>query len=72
MPIINGDRSTKKDTIKVSINADISKQITDYCQWANVNDISIFVEESARFVFSKDKEWKNHQRSLAKLKKKST
>ena len=69
MAIITGNRSTKKEKIKVEISADILKQIQQYCSWAKINDIGFFIEEAAYFVFAKDKEWKQHQKATKKSEK---
>ena len=66
MAIINGKRSTQKDRIKAMVCSDTVKQINEYCEWANIDDIGFFIEESAAFIFSKDKEWKDHKRSKNK------
>lgn len=63
MAIINGTPSQKKEKIKAMINSDIAEQITAYCEWANIDDVGFFLEEAASFVFSKDKEWKQHQKA---------
>lgn len=63
MAIINGTPSQKKEKIKAMINSDIAEQITAYCEWANIDDVGFFLEEAASFVFSKDKEWKQHQKT---------
>jgi len=69
MAIINGIKSTKKEKIKVTISSDIVAKINEYCQWANIEDVGFFIEEAALFVFSKDKEWKDNQRTIKRAKK---
>lgn len=71
MAIINGTRSTKKEKIKATINADTLTKINQYCEWANIDDLGFFIEEAASYVFAKDKEWKDHQRSIKRAEKKS-
>ena len=66
MAIINGTRLQKKDKIKASINSDIAAKITAYCEWANIDDIGFFIEEAATFVFSKDRDWKQHNKTAKK------
>ena len=51
MPIINGTRSQKKEKIKAEINSDIYEKISDYCAWADIDDIGFFIEEAAIFIF---------------------
>jgi hypothetical protein len=62
MAIIQKKVSEKKDKVKVEINSEVMSKINEYCKWADVDDIGFFFEESAQFVFSKDKGWKEHQR----------
>lgn len=70
MAIINSNRYTKKDKIKAQISSEVSLKIEEYCKWAGIEDIGYFIEEAACFVFSKDKEWKEHQRLTKRSKKK--
>lgn len=67
MAIINGTRFAKKEKIKADINSDVMVKIQQYCEWANIDDIGFFIEEAACFVFSKDREWKVHQKKLKKI-----
>ncbi len=71
MAIINGTRSTKKEKIKLEINAEILEKITQYCAWADIDDVSYFFEEAACFVFSKDKDFKSHQKTIKRTNKTS-
>ncbi|WP_133126975.1 hypothetical protein [Legionella nagasakiensis] len=66
MPIINGTRFQKKEKIKAEINSEIFAKINEYCAWANIDDIGFFIEEAASFVFAKDKDWKQYQKSSRK------
>jgi len=66
MPIINGTRFHKKEKIKAEINSEVYAKINAYCAWANIDDISFFIEEAATFVFAKDRDWKQHQKSAKK------
>ena len=69
MAIISGTRATKKEKIKAIVSSDVVQQMNDYCQWANIDDIGFFIEEAACFIFAKDKEWKDHLRSIKRAKK---
>lgn len=66
MAIINGKRFAKKEKIKAEINSDIMVKIQQYCEWAHIDDISFFIEEAACFVFSKDRDWKHHEKKMKK------
>lgn len=69
MALINGTRSTKKEKIKAEINAETLEKIYQYCQWASIDDVGFFIEEAAHYVFAKDKDWKQHSKSLKKAAK---
>ncbi len=66
MAIITSKRSTKKERIKVDINAEIYSQIEQYCQWASIDDLGFFLEEAACFIFAKDKDWKQYKKATKK------
>ena len=66
MPIINGTRFHKKEKIKAEINSEISEKIHAYCAWANIDDVGFFIEEAASFIFSKDRDWKQHEKAAKK------
>lgn len=69
MAIINGTKFSKKEKIKAMVSSDAVAKINEYCQWANIDDLGFFIEEAACFIFSKDKEWKDHQRSIKRANK---
>ena len=66
MPLINATCSIKKEKIKAEINQDIHQKINEYCAWAKIDDIGFFIEEAARFIFTKDRDWKQHIKSIKK------
>ena len=69
MAIISGTRVTSKDKLKIEINSEILETIQNYCKWADIDNIDFFMEEAARYVFAKDKDWKEHQKSIKRSKK---
>lgn len=66
MAILKGNIAGKKEKVKVELKLDTLKAIERYCAWANIDDIGYFVEEAARFVFLKDKDWRRHLKQLKK------
>lgn len=64
MAIISKRKTTEKEKIKLDINKDIYIDIRKYCSWAEI-EIDYFFEESAQYIFSKDKKWKEHNRSAS-------
>ena len=66
MPIINGTRFQKKEKIKAEINSELFEKINAYCAWANIDDLGFFIEEAASFIFSKDRDWKQHEKATRK------
>ncbi len=69
MAIISGARATNKDKIKIEINSEVMEIIQNYCKWAGIENIDYFIEEAACYVFSKDKEWKEHCKAIIRAKK---
>lgn len=68
MPIINANRAVKKEKIKAEIASDTLERINAYCAWAKIDDLGFFIEEAATFIFSKDRDWKQHQKITKKRK----
>ncbi|MFV0820712.1 hypothetical protein [Legionella micdadei] len=66
MPIINGTRVHKKEKIKAEISSETFDKISEYCAWANIDDIGFFIEEAASFIFAKDRDWKQHKKATRK------
>ena len=66
MAIINGTRFQKKEKIKAMINSETFEKIAAYCAWAHIDDVGFFIEEAAAFVFSKDRDWKMHNKAAKK------
>ena len=58
MPIITAQKEEKKEKVSIEIHADVLTEIHNYCKWAKV-EIDLFLEEAAKFIFKKDKEYKN-------------
>ncbi|MDX1838628.1 hypothetical protein DIZ81_11720 [Legionella taurinensis] len=66
MAILKGNLAGKKEKVKIELKLDTLRAIECYCEWAKIDDIGYFVEEAAQFVFSKDREWKQHLKQLKK------
>lgn len=64
MALISAKKIADKEKIKIDIDIDIYAEIKSYCAWSGINELDYFFEEAATFIFSKDKEWKNHTRSI--------
>lgn len=64
MAIINPDRSGKKIKISVHIDSALHKRIEEYCDFADIDDLGYFFEEATRFIFRRDRKWKNHQKNI--------
>lgn len=63
MPIISKKESVDMKKIKSEISAETYNKIEKYMKWAGITNIDHFIEESAKLVFSKDKEWKKFEKS---------
>lgn len=61
MPLIKYKAPQEKINLRgKSISSEVYKQIEDYCAWANIQDIGIFIEETALHIFKSDKEYKSY------------
>jgi len=66
MAIITKKIEDKKEKLRVEISSSIIEEINEYMQWADISDINYFLEESATFVFSSDRDWKKHKKNSKK------
>jgi len=57
MALINPQKNGIKEKIKIEIDEGLYNEIKDYCQWASVDDLDYFFEQSAKYILSKDKEY---------------
>lgn len=64
MPLISHTKALKKEKIKTELPAETLAQINAYCEWASIDDIGFFIEEAAHLIFTKDKDFKAHQKTL--------
>jgi len=60
MPIVKVKQKQDKTQVRINIETKILGTIKQYCEWANVHKHDDFFEEAAKYLLSKDKEWKNH------------
>lgn len=60
MSIININRSGKKVKVALQLDSLLIKKIEEYCEFVEIDDLSYFFEEAAKFIFIKDKKWKQH------------
>ena len=67
--IINGTKHSNKEQIKVVLSSEIVFEIEEYCRWARIDNLGLFIEEAACFIFEKDKDWKDYQRAIKRAKK---
>jgi len=60
MPIVKSVQKQDKSQVRISIDSKTLETIKQYCEWAGVNKHDEFFEEAAKYLLSKDKDWKNH------------
>ena len=72
MAIITKQIEDKKEKLRVEISSSIIEEINEYMRWADISDINYFLEESATFVFSSDRDWKKHKKNSKKNQSKIT
>lgn len=71
MPLITTKQESKKDKLTVEIHTDVLDEIHNYCKWAKV-DVDLFLEEAAKFIFKKDKEYKTQFKAKSNRGRKTT
>jgi len=61
MPLI---KLTETETvlIKSRFPKSLETEIRDYMKWIGLQDIGMFLEQAARYILSRDKEWKRHHK----------
>ncbi len=47
--IIKSNSPSIKITISTTVNSEILNKIYQYCQWSNIDNISLFIEKAAQF-----------------------
>ncbi|MFM8454891.1 MAG: hypothetical protein ACKOAD_08070 [Gammaproteobacteria bacterium] len=67
MALIKNLENIIKSDVRIKIPVEIKKEIEDYCNWAQIEEISHFITEAARFVLKKDSEWKKYKRSISNI-----
>ncbi len=60
MPIVKAKQKQDKTQIRINIETKIFESIKEYCDWANVHKHDDFFEEAAKYLLTKDKDWKNY------------
>ena len=71
MPLITTKQEVKKDKLTIEIHGDVLDDIHEYCKWAKI-DVDFFLEEAAKFVFTKDKEYKANFKKTSNRGRKKT
>jgi hypothetical protein len=65
--IKNRPPQTKTKLNGKEISTFVFNEIEQYCDWAGVKDIGVFIEEAALLVFKSDKDWKKHLKQNRQL-----
>ncbi|MBA2657836.1 MAG: hypothetical protein H0U70_12780 [Tatlockia sp.] len=48
----------KKIQFRLRMNESVFNEITEYCQWAGIGVRDFFIEQSCKYIFNNDKDWK--------------
>lgn len=64
MAIIKKPKNHSKVKYKIEIIESVANEIDAYMEYIGIDDPSHFFTEAASFVFSKDSEWKKHQKNV--------
>ncbi len=57
MSLIKPKSEQKMEEVTIKIEADLHQEISKYCTTFDINDLTHFFAEAARFVLKKDKAW---------------
>lgn len=60
MPIIKVKQKQEKAQVRLSLETKLLETVKQYCVWAGVNNHEDFFAEAAKYLLSKDKDWKSH------------
>jgi len=58
MSIIKPTCGSKKKLVKIKLCECLFDEIQKYCEWAKIQNMDDFFEQSAQYVLDKDKDWK--------------
>ncbi|AXA32983.1 hypothetical protein [Francisella adeliensis] len=62
MPLISTTKHEKKKENKVSLHSEISESVNnelqEYLSWADIKDLDQFFEETCKYIFENDRDWK--------------
>ncbi len=62
MPIIAAEQVQEKEKVKIELDKELLREVKEYMQFADINNISHFFSEAAHFVFSRDRDWIKHKK----------
>ena len=62
MPLITKKKSNNI-TIKIAIDSELAEEIEKYCTFAKLDSKDDFLNESAKYILERDKDWKKHKKS---------
>lgn len=71
MPLITKKQEAKKEKLTIQMHADVLNEVHNYCNWAKV-EVDLFLEEAAKFIFKKDREYKTQFKTKSNRGRKST
>lgn len=61
MPLIKKPaEAIEKIQTRIRLSQDVKQEMEAYCQWANIS-FDYFIEQAAKFLFSKDKDWQKNK-----------
>ncbi len=63
MALIKKEQSVSKHDLRFKVPTDVKIEIDAYCKWAGIEDIGYFFSESAKMIFTRDKDWQKARQS---------
>ena len=66
MALIPKEDSLNFEKITIKIPTAVKNEVTQYCDFAGIKDMSHFFTECAKFVLKQDKSWRNVSKKSTK------
>jgi hypothetical protein len=58
MALLKAATKAKRKQMMIYMDESLLEEISRYSKWAGIDKFHDFIEQAAKFVFSKDTEWK--------------
>jgi len=56
----------KKTQFRIRMSQAVYDEISEYCQWAGIRFKDYFIEQSCKYIFSNDNDWKTYKENKSR------